>query len=38
MIKTGLVEDNPQPGQDTRDKLEMGEGVTVIWYLSTGGM
>ena len=36
MIKIGLVEDNAQLGQDIRDKLAMGEGLTLLWEERNG--
>jgi DNA-binding NarL/FixJ family response regulator len=38
MIKVGLVEDNAQLGQDIREKLALGEGVTVLWEERDGNM
>ena len=36
MIKIGLVEDNAQLGQDIRDKLTLGEGLTLLWEERNG--
>lgn len=38
MIKVGLVEDNAQLGQDIRDKLAMGEGLTLLWEERNGAL
>jgi len=38
MIKIGLVEDNAQLGQDIRDKLALGEEVTIIWEERDGSL
>ena len=35
-IKIGLVEDNAQLGQDIREKLALGKGVTVLWEERNG--
>ena len=35
-IKIGLVEDNIQLGQDIREKLALGDGVTVLWEERNG--
>jgi DNA-binding NarL/FixJ family response regulator len=38
VINIGIVDDNAQLGQDIREKLALGEGVTVIWEERDGSM
>jgi DNA-binding NarL/FixJ family response regulator len=35
-LKIGIVEDNPRLGMDIREKLSLGEGVTVVWEARDG--
>ena len=38
MIQIGLVEDNAQLAQDIRDKLALGEGLSVLWDERDGAL